>query len=288
VTWLASPGWWWWRLQILQWINSGRLTPTRRITALLGWWLPVVIMPLALLIAGAELSTAGLEFLLSLDVPLTLVISAVTALEALRIDARSTRDDWLWPRAFRPMQVRWLARLRWLLVARWPAGLTLAAALLSVGANAPSAQFSELLLMAMLGLAVGSCFAWTMQRQSASPAHRPVHPRRTRGMASLSWVAWHETRERFSLQRVTVLAIPALLAAPLGAMFSDAAKPLLIWLPLLFCVALCQSAMSTQITLQQWLQATGQNRLHLIWWIWRYLALGIFMIAGLGLWWRFT
>jgi hypothetical protein len=276
---MSSSGWYW-RLQRWQWLAAGRAMPRRRALALASWWLPCVIAPLALLLSGANASAAGADFLLSLDVPLTLALAGLTVRDTLGAAAKAGREDWLWPRSFRPAQLRWLSRLRWLIVGRWPAGLGIAAALLAAGAGARRDFPAELLLMALLALLSGASLAWALPRASAQP-RRLAAPRRARGLPALSWVALHEARERFVPRRAAVFAIPALLAAPAGASAGDAARMLLLWLPLVFIVLVCREAASADHAVQRWLQAPRGLRLRLRWWVWRHVTLGVAAILAL-------
>jgi hypothetical protein len=277
---------WWWRLQVLRWMHSGDTRPLHRVATLLAWWLPCVLIPLAARLAGSKSSAAGLDFLLSLDVPLVLVVATLTALDAFRADSLASAEDWLWPRAFRPSRLRWLSRLRWSLIMRWPAGLAMAGVVLASGASAAPEQLAELLMMALLGLVPGSLFAWAIRRSSSSVENRPGALRRARGMNALSWVALRETRERFHLRRMMILSIPVLLAAPMGALATDVMQLLALWIPLLFLATVCRETTRTQDSMQRWLRASGRMQLRLAWWAWRHIVLGVAAAVALYLLWK--
>jgi hypothetical protein len=277
---MSSSGWYW-RLQLWQWLAAARAGPVRTAVALTTWWLPCVLAPLVLLLSDAKASAAGAEFLLSLDVPLTLVLAGLTVRDTLAAAARAGREDWLWPRSFRPARLRWLSRLRWLVVGRWPAGLGIAATLLAAGAGARREFPAELLLMSLLALLSGASLAWALPRTAAQSRCRTASPRRARGLSALSWVALHEARERFAPRGVAVFAIPALLAAPAGASASVATRMLCLWLPLVFIVLVCREAASADHAVRRWLQPPRSLRLRLSWWIWRHVTLGIAAILAL-------
>jgi hypothetical protein len=276
---------WWYRLHFWQWIQAGRARPLDRAVALLAWWLPCVIAPLVLILAGTPYSSAVLNFLLSLDVPLTLLLAGATAMDALGVESRAGSADWLWPRESRPAQLRWMSLQRWLIVVRWPAGLAIAASVLASGA-ASQGSLSEMLLMALLGFVCGSSFAWAMQRPAPSQ-QLPAGIYRLQGVSALSWVAIRDARDRFDLRRAMVLAVPALLAAPLGAPAGMVARMLALWLPLLFVLIVCREAAQVHGVLRRWLGVTLQSKLWLIYWVWRFVALGIAAIGMIGiLWWK--
>jgi hypothetical protein len=277
---------WWYRLHFWQWNQAGRARPLGRAVALLAWWLPCVIAPLVFMLAGTPYSSAVLNFLLSLDVPLTLVLAGATALDALGVESRAGSEDWLWPRDSRPVQLRWMSLQRWLFVVRWPAGLAIAASVLSSGNSSPPESLAEMLLMALLGFVCGSCFAWAMQRPAPSQ-QQPAGIHRLHGVHALSWVAIRDARDRFDLRRAMVLAVPALLAAPLGAPAGLVAKMLALWLPLLFVLIVCREAAQVHGVLRRWLGVTLQSKLWLSYWVWRLVALGVAAIVMIGiLWWK--
>jgi hypothetical protein len=276
----GEPSWWWVRMQFQQWMQSGAAAPARRTVAMLAWWLPWVAIPLLMSLSGHAAADFTFDFLLSLDVPLALALSAATVLDAMNIESHAAADDWLWPHAFRPVRLRWLSRLRWLRLARWPAGLAIAALLLQFSAAVEPQALIELLLMALLGLACGACFAWVLRKPDPSVNRNDVRPRHTRGLAALSWVALHESRDRFNLRRASVFAVPVLLAAPVGALAGDVAKALALWLPLLFAATVCQQAVRCHQWMATWLR-TARTQWLLAWWVWRHVMLGIAAIAAL-------
>jgi hypothetical protein len=272
---------WWYRLHFWQWMQAGRVRPLDRAVALLAWWLPCIIAPLVLILASTSYSSAVLNFLLSLDVPLTLVLAGATAVDALGVESRAGSEDWLWPREFRPALLRWMSLQRWLLVVRWPAGLVIAATVLASGAASPGA-YTEMLLMALLGLVCGSSFAWAMQRPAPSQ-QRPAGIYRLQGVPALSWVAIRDARDRFDLRRAMVLAVPALLAAPLGAPAGMVARMLALWLPLLFVLIVCREAAQVHGVLRRWLGVTIHSKLWLTYWVWRFVAMGIAALVMIGI-----
>jgi hypothetical protein len=276
----GSPSWWWPRLQLQQWMQSGAASPYRRTVALSTWWLPCVFVPLVASLTGRDAANLTLDFILSLDVPLALALATATALDARHVESHVSDDEWLWPRAFQPARMRWLSRLHWLRMARWPVGLVLATLLLQVRAATDTQAVAELLLMALLGFACGSCFAWVLHTPQRTINRKATRPRATRGFAALSWVALHESRDRFNLRRANVLAVPVLLAAPAGVLAGDVAKALALWLPLLFAVTACQEAVRCHQWLTTWLR-TARTQWMLAWWVWRYVLLGLITLSAL-------
>lgn len=279
---------WWYKLQFWQWIQAGRVRPFRQVMAVLIWWLPCVIAPLFLVSAGGPWSLNALDFLLSLDVPLTLALAGATAVDALAVEARAGDEDWIWPREFISPKLRWISRQRWLFVARWPAGFAIAASLLASNTSLPPGSLAETLVMALLGFVGGSSFAWAMQKRAdPSPLHLPKAAR-LQGVAAISWLAIRDARERFDLRRASLLAIPALLAAPLGAPAGEVVKMLALWLPFLFVLIVLREATQVHAALRRWLSRTLRSRLWLTYWVWRYIVLGVAALVTLGiLWWKF-
>jgi hypothetical protein len=266
---------WWWRLQLLGWTRATKDRPARRGAALLLWWLPCVVVPAITSLDGAA-SSKALGLLLSVDVPLTLLAAVGVLLDALRTASRRGAEDWLWPRAFQPARVRWLARMRWLVAIRWPAGLVLATLLLASGTTPEPGAVGELVLMASLALIVGGAVIWAFRHSGTETQNRPAtSPRTTQGMAALSWVPLLESRERFDLRRMTILSVPILLAAPAGVLAIEVAGALAIFLPAMFIVVVCQECVRTQACLHRWLPTFARSRVKTAYWVWRYVAPGI-------------
>ena len=272
---------WWYRYHFWQWLQAGRSRPLKRAAALLAWWLPCFFAPLFLLFAHRSFVSPALDHLLSLDVPLTLALTGATALDAMGVNSRNDAESWLWPRAFRPVSLRWMAHQRGIRILRWPAGFAMFVTLLASGYSYPPALVAELLLMAVIGLIAGSSIAWTLHGQ-ASQKPRPVETHQLQGVTALSRVSLREAGERFNLRRAMILAIPALLAAPLGAPAVQVAGMVAIWLPLLFAVIVCRETAQVHRMIFLWLRGTIQSRLRLTYWIWRNLAWGIAALAVLG------
>jgi hypothetical protein len=241
---------------------------------MLSWWAPAVILPVALSIDD-DAAASSLLFVLSLDVPLTLALAIGVTIDAIRAGANADAERWLGVPAYRPAAVRWLMRLHWLLVMRWPAALALSTALLSRAANVPVA---ELYLMAVLALAVGMMFLWMRVQGSAVPQHYIVRPRASQGMAALSWAPLHEARDALGTRRMSRLLLPAMLAAPMGALAGDVLVMLLGYSAMVFAVAICNEALRAQSKVQLWLMGTAQSPRRIAYWIWRYLIVGLVAI----------
>jgi hypothetical protein len=273
---------WWSRLQFLKWADAWKRRPAPRAAAWLLWWAPCVLLPATLAPQGRGAHFAS-AWLLSIDVPLALLLAGCVTLDSSSMAAQPAPQQWLWPRGFDPALVRWMARLRWLHVLRWPAGLVIAALLLRTSA-AVGAEHDELFLIALLAGLLGLATTWVLVHNRA----RGViisRPRRAVGMAALSWSALHDLREHFDLRRVMVLSIPVLLSAPMGALASEVAGMLAWYLPTVFIALLCRESTRVQSVIRRWLPTGKVPPLRLTYWIWRHVALGITALCGLALLW---
>ncbi len=271
---------WWMRLPLLRARCAAADRPLPATFAVFGWWVICLVAPLALVLTRVD-TTPVLGFLLSIDVPFALLLATGVVLDALRADALSGAEDWLWPRAFRPARIRWRARLRWLRLVRWPAGLTFVAMLLSGGTSSGARAEAELLLMAAIALATGLALVWAMrQHRAGTQRASTTSPRRARGMAALSWAAWHETRDRFSLRHMASLAVPVLLAAPMGVMAGNVAAMLMAYLPVVFLVAVCQESRRVQVATRHWLATAPMPPRVLTFHIWRHVLLSLALVAA--------
>ena len=268
---MRSSGWWW-RLQYARWLDGFRQQPLRRGLVWALWLGAFVLTPL---LGGSDAVRAGatLKQLLSFDVPLTLALAAGVFVDALAVRARAGAEDWLWHRDHRPAAVRRLARLRWLLVLRWPVGLWLAIAWLA-GRSAPMPQLAELLVMPALALIVGLVFIWAL-RSSVAVGNPPAdtRPRRVQGLAALAWAPLHETRAQLHPRFVVRLAIPVLLAAPAGAMVDQVLGMLVLVFPLFLVALLAQQAGQVSRGTARWLDAGVRLRWRIFWSSWRYVLL---------------
>lgn len=276
---------WWLRMHVLQWMHSASARPAHASAMLMAWWLPCILAPSFAAVSGSSIADSWLHFVLSLDVPLALVVAALTVQDALGIASGRTSEQWLWPHAFRPTSYRWVSRLRWLRMARWPAGLALGSSILAARATEQPEELFELCLMALLGLISGTCLMWAMAGAKSESRMQGKRARRGRGLSALSWAPLHEARDRFELRRISVLAIPALLAAPVGALAVDAAKLLTVWLLLLAVSMVHREARNIQSALHSWLRVSGRIRFTLALRVWRYVVAGLIAIVALFLLW---
>lgn len=279
----AAPRWWW-QLRWLAWLDGARRQPLRHVVPLAAWWLCWIVIPLIGL-ANAEFAAATMRFLASLDVPLTLLLAFGVTADVRRFDIAAGRDAWLWPPSFRPPRVRWLLRLEWLMVARWPFGLAIAGMLLTIGASSfGRGEETELWMMAALALITALLVLWI--RQGAGARDRSVasaRVRRARGLAALSWAGIHEAADRLHLRRLAMLCMPILLAAPMGADAAQVAGLVAWFLGAVFIAQVLGECLRIQTDVQRWLPGAAMSPLALGVRVWRIVALGVLVL--LTAWW---
>lgn len=275
----------WWRLRRAEWLDALRTRPLRGSLALLLWWGPWVLLPVASWFS-TPLAAGYTDLLLSVDVPLVLLLGAATSFAALHAREHMRADDWLWPAQAESRSLRWMRRLRWAASARWPAGLAIAAALLRPGLSGHEAGSAtgELWVMGALALAGGWGVAWLVGSPSARIAHA-TGVRRARGLAALSWAPVHEARSRLALRRLPLLVMPALLAAPLGAQFRQAMEVVVVFLAALIVAVGSREAWRVQSITRGWLRDTAMPAHRIAFWTWRHIVVGLVALAAAFLFW---
>lgn len=277
------PGWWF-RLHGRRWAGAFGDRPLRRAAALLSWWLPSVVLPAAL-IHDPQRAGEALEFVASLDIPLTLLLAAGVTLDATAARSMVDADLWLWPPAFRPPVARWMSRFAWLLVARWPGGLALGTTLLSAGAGPGHRAAGELYVMAALALLAGALIIW--MRGQKDRAGRPASrgPRLARGRAALSWAALHEARDGLDARRVALLLVPVMLAAPMNAQAGDVFRAMMLVVVAALVVTVCRECVRIQRSLEEWLRHAAWARGRIAFFVWRHAVVGLVVGASLLMLW---
>ena len=275
---------WWLRLHWRRWICALGDRPLRRAATLLLWWVPSLLLPAALSV-DPQLAGQALDFLASLDIPLTLLLATGVTLDAIGANASVEAEQWLWSPAFRPRSTRWLMRVHWLLAARWPAGLALATALLSARAVAGQRATGELYLMAALALLAGVLFIWMRWQRGREGRPGSGRPRLARGTAALSWAPIHEARDRLDSRRVGLLLVPVLLAAPMNAQVGRVFSTLLLVIAAAFVVTVCRECSRVHSSLTAWLAAAAWTRARIALLVWRHVLAGLVVVASLWLLW---
>jgi hypothetical protein len=281
------PGGWWLWLPVWEGINAWRVRPVWRTLTLLGWLLPAGVIPVALVLAGEARPEAALDWLLSFDVPMALVLSAQSGAAILALASRPDTEDWISPAVTRRAQGRALFLVRLVHAVRWPLGLALAALLLSVG-GASQAHLTELLLIVCFSILGGASLAWLLlsRRAAASGPSRSVGSS-SRGLAVLSRVPLRETRRQLDLRRVSVLVVPLLLGAPMGTAVRQLLWALVVWVSLLYLGTWVREAIRTGQVIRAWLPRMQLPRMQLYWWVWRHVVLAALLCAAaLWLGWR--
>jgi hypothetical protein len=275
---------WWFRLHGLRWAGAFGDRPWRRAVALLLWWVSSVVLPAAM-IHDRQQAGQALDFLASLDIPLTLLLAAGVTLDAIAARSTADADRWLWPPAFRPPAARLMGRFAWLLVARWPGGLVLGTALLSVGAGPGRRAAGELYLMAALALVAGAMFMWMRGQRDRAGRRGSGAPRLARGRAALSWAPLHEARDGLDARRVALLLVPVMLAAPMNAQAGEVLRAMMLVVVAAFVVTVCRECFRIQNSLEAWLGRAVWVRGRIAFLVWRHVIVGLVVAASLLILW---
>jgi len=256
------------------------LQPLRRTAGL--WLVPAIAIPRSLSLADPRRAQSLLLGLLSYDLPLVMLLVVQVCTATLGELSRREAYHWLEPairsRAFR-LGLFALGALRAL---RMPAVFLLVCLLLAAGGGHPQ-DLPELLIIPLAGSFFGMSFARLLVRRPdpAADARLPAAP--GRGMAALSWVPLQEARRQLQPRRLSLLAIPVLLAAPMAAPAGDVALALLAWLPLVYLLTGMREAARVVAVLRSWLPASALRGLPLRWFAWRLVATAI-AVCVLALW----
>jgi hypothetical protein len=256
-------------LHAWQWLNGWRARPLRSAAAAAAWLLPCLLVPAALRLAGRSTAAAALQWISSFDIPIALVLAAVTGSRIIAAANERDTGDWLQPRIQRGAARVALLLLRLAGMLRWPAGILIAASLLAIGQPQLHQVFVQLLLIVLSGVAGGIAFGWVLMGQRDVRSRNPRPPPAT-GLTALSLAPLFATHRSLNLKRLSALLIPALLSAPMGATIDLVARMLAAWLPLLYLGTCLREAGNISRAMRQWLP---QARLG--WWVWRHVLLAV-------------
>jgi hypothetical protein len=266
---MHARGWWWLRLFTWQWANRWRAFPVRSLIRDATWALPSVVLPAAIALAGPAAATATQQALLSVDVPLALLLAALTTAAILRWS--HAPDPLAWVLAPATRTAAHVRRLRLVATARWPLGFALASLILHVAGEGSSI---ELWSMALAGLVGGVALAWILAppAQAADITTSRSRVRRT-GVTALSWAPWLEVLQQLRVKRLATLSIPVMLAAPMGSSVQFVISGLLAWLPVLALVLVLREAALASSAMCRWLPGAPAGAGRLRWWAWRHALL---------------
>ncbi len=282
---------WWLRLLIWQWSNDWHAAPVRRTLILLSWPVPAIALPAALSLAGSAHAAAAMEWVLSFDMPLELLLAAQVGMAIVALRSRADTESWISPIASRGMAGKALFAVRLLGAVRWPVGVALAALLLSFGSPHAAAHLGEMLLVDGFALIGGASLAWLLlgHRQQAAAVAAYRQPPRGHGLSALSWVPLRETNRLLQPRRLALLAVPIMLLAPMGSAAQEVFRALLGWTILLYIANCWREATHTTRAMEKWLPDAGLRARRLHWYIWRHVMLATALGAAmLWLGWRVT
>jgi hypothetical protein len=280
--------WWWLRLQVWQWLNAWRVQPARRAVSPLAWFLGAIVVPAGISLGGTAQRQAALEWILSLDIPLALLLAVQVGSTAVALASRANMESWISPRLRRGLLNRVLRMVRWLRAVRWAVGLVMAASILAWGDGRFSQSLAELLLLSFLGVAGGALFAWNViGRPKIVDGSAPRRLSRVRGWSVLSAVPFQQTSRQLDARRVAFLTAPVMLAAPMGSLVQQIAAVMAAWVLLLYVSTWMREASRTVVALRRWMPRSGVAPLRLHWLVWRYVILAaLSSLAVLWVGWR--
>jgi hypothetical protein len=250
-----------------------------------------IALPAAFALAGARHAAAAMEWLLSFDMPLELLLAVQVSAAIVALASRPDTEGWIAPAMSREVAGRLLFLARLLRALRWPVALALAAALLSLGSPRAAAHLVEALLFAGFAVIGGASLAWLLlSRRVATRDHEmssgfSAH----RGFSALSWVPLHETSRQFEPRRLALLGVPVLLLAPMGSAAQEVLRALVGWVVLLYISSWWRQAEQAARAMHRWMPLVGQPARRLHWYIWRHVLLATLLgAAALWLGWRIT
>lgn len=279
--------WWWLRLQLWQWLNAWRAQPVRRTLSPLSWLLAAIVVPAGVALSGAAHSRALLQWVLSLDIPLTLLLAAQVGAAAVAQASGADPESWISPRPRRGSFDRVLQSLRWLHVARWPVALAMAALILAWGDAQSTRSLAELVLLSFFGLTCGALFAWNLGSPKVADGPVPSEHSRASGLAVLSSVPFRQASRQLNRRRVLLLTAPVMLAAPMGSLVQHIAAAMGAWVLLLYVSTWMREARRTVEALRKWLHRSGLAPWRLQWLVWRYvIPAALLSVAVLWFGWR--
>jgi hypothetical protein len=258
--------------------------PVCRTLGLLLWFLPAFTLPLAIALFARESAAAALQWLLSLDLPLFLLLTTLICRETISRAARKTEYRWLAP-ATQSRPVRSMLAAAGLMHAtRWPAALLLAGSLLASGSGNNRAALVELLWLCAAAPVMGAALGRLLMRRPGGAAEEPRRrATRVHGLAVLSYVPLWETRRQVDPRQLALIAMPVLLAAPMGVVAGKVAMALAAWIPLAYAEAAMREAGRTVAAIRRWMPQSALQPLQLQWFVRRLVAVA-WLAGGIALW----
>jgi hypothetical protein len=283
--------WWWLRLHVWQWLNAWQVSPGRRSLIPCCWFGLSVALPAAFALAGEQHAAAAMDWLLSFDMPLELLLAVQVGAAIVALASRPDTEGWIAPASSREVARRLLLLARLLRALRWPVALVLAAGLLSLGSPRAAAHLVEVLLFAGFAVLGGASLAWLLlSRRVATPGHEmSARFASRRGLPALSWVPLHETSRQFEPRRLALLGVPVLLLAPMGSAAQEVLRALAGWVVLLYISSWWRQALQAARAMHRWMPQAGHPARRLHWYLWRHVLLATLLgAAALWLGWRLT
>jgi hypothetical protein len=274
---------WWLKLQLWQFSNTLRARPIRHCLGLLLWFVLAIMLPAACALAGAPAADAALDWLLSLDMPLGLLLAAQVGSAIVALASRADTENWLLPPAARGWAGRMLFLARLMSAMRWSFGLVLAASLLYLGSTRSPERLLEQLTIVFFAIVGGASFAWLLLGRSRTPQQSLLaRTTRERGWKALSWVPLAETLRRLDPRRLALLAVPVLVGAPMAAEAQLVMRWLAAWVVMIYIANWIQEAIRTAFAMRVWMPRALPGKRRHYWYIWRYVVLATLMgIAAL-------
>jgi hypothetical protein len=159
----------------------------------------------------------------------------------------------------------------------------LAGSLLAIGSRNDGAALMELLWLCAAATIMGAALGRLLLRRSGAADEPRRRATRVHGLAVLSYVPLWETRRQLDPRRLALIAMPVLLAAPMGAVAGKVAMVLAVWIPLAYGEAAMREAGRTVAAIRRWMPLSALQPLQLQWFARRLVAVA-WLAGGITLW----
>jgi hypothetical protein len=279
---LQSRGW--------QLRNVWREYPAQNFARLALWFCLCIVAPIGVRISSERSANAAMQFVLSFDVPLVLAFAGIVAgvlMPALAAAVAKDADCWILPARYQGNARHLSVAVSCLQALMWPFGILAAVAILGLGNS--SKNLPEIYLMFGLGALLGSIATYIFSnRRFVDIRVMPLWPSLGQGMTQLSWAPLRQLADVVQPRQLSRLAIPAMLAAPMGASATDVAAIFAVLFPVICCEVLVRATATVAADGRRWLPSRQLSAATLAHFSMRYVAVffacsGLLVSAGIFL-----
>ena len=167
---------------------------------------------------------------------------------------------------------------------RWPLALVMAASLLAAGPGNNRPALAEFLVLSAAGTFVGASLGRLLARRADSAAAQSGNRNsRMHGLPILSFVPLWETRRQIEPRRLALVAMPVMLAAPMGVPAGHIAMALAAWIPLVYLQTAMRESGRTVAAIRRWIPLSALRPPQLQWYA-RRLVVSAWLACGVALW----